>query len=91
LVEPSFVGVHYDLSSSVYPNPTTDNIVVRLDEEQIGKKGTIKLFDLSGNLMIKRDFNGAMNIIDIKSLKDGVYFLDVKGERGVGFCKIIRN
>ena len=69
----------------VYPNPTNEFITVRsLDGSKINQ---VMIFDLYGKLVI----NKKENILDLKSLNSGIYFLKAFTANRVEKIKIIKN
>ena len=70
---------------NVYPNPTSNFITVRsLYEDKIRE---LMVFDLYGKLVKKTN----ENILDLKTLKSGIYFLKVFTANRVEEIKIIKN
>ncbi|HEX2920076.1 MAG TPA: T9SS type A sorting domain-containing protein [Bacteroidales bacterium] len=78
-------------SFSVYPNPASDNLTVRFDEE-LKTNTLIRIFNLNGELI--RTYNTGSGIssypIDDIGLKGGFYIMRVKsGKRDMGFLKFV--
>jgi hypothetical protein len=55
---------------NVYPNPVTDKLTISTDE----KISIIKLYDLTGKLLIE---NNNSKTLDVNTLQNGVYFVSV--------------
>ena len=53
----------------VYPNPTSDYLQVKYKEA-----GTIRIVDVSGNEVKSQDVESGVNAIDVRNLREGVYF-----------------
>ena len=53
----------------VYPNPTSDYLQVKYNEA-----GTIRIVDVSGNEVKSQEVESGVNAIDVRNLREGVYF-----------------
>ena len=79
VVNPTSVGINDEGQSlndlSIYPNPATN--MLSLDLRNLDQKLDIKILDLSGRTVLKNMNNpiGNIEIIDISSLENGVYFI----------------
>lgn len=62
-------------SIAIYPNPTTDVFSIRGIEH-----GTAKLYDAASKLVMQMNIDGDTNV-DIATLPQGIYILDVDGEK----------
>jgi hypothetical protein len=65
---------------NIYPNPAKDKVYIKAEET-----GEIKLFDLLGSEIITTKTNE----IDISSLSDGVYFMQIDTRAKIYTQKII--
>jgi len=79
------------LSMLVYPNPTTETVVLN-----IGTMSTenmhLSMFDVNGKLLHFQEVINSETIIDMKSYSRGVYFLKVNFQnREVKTFKIIKH
>lgn len=64
----------------VYPNPITDQGVIKLDEDYIGNV-TLELRDVTGKLLSSQAFSDSQLItIDGTNLTTGIYFFSVIGD-----------
>ena len=61
----------------IYPNPATDAINV-----STGQNGILKVFDLTGKIIYTINLQKGLNNLDISSLKNGMYILNIKLENG---------
>ncbi len=59
---------------SIYPNPSTDKIHLRLSNLSL-KPATISVIDLTGKTLLTREVNPIGDEIDISTLSPGLYFL----------------
>ena len=72
-----------------YPNPTKDFLYIKTFEQTFN----IKIFDLSGQLMIEKKFNGYSSekeLINLSNLAEGIYIIQILGEKQNTFDKIIK-
>ena len=67
----------------IYPNPTSDVVRIASEETIID----LRLFSFQGTLLFEQEFN---ETIDLAGYASGVYFLEIKGEFGSSFQKIIK-
>lgn len=63
----------------IYPNPALNYFVV----EQTNKKGSLKLFDGQGKLLMDKSLNSKMETISINELTPGVYFMSLQADKEV--------
>lgn len=61
-----------------YPNPTSG--IINLETEI--ESATIKIMDLNGRLVFEKTINSSTKLIDINHLLTGVYFAEIRDERG---------
>lgn len=60
----------------VFPNPCSDQIVIECGTEAIETE--IKISDVTGNLLIHSLHKLARMVVDVRSLEQGIYFLEVE-------------
>lgn len=70
---------------NVYPNPAKD--ILYLD---VNVKGVLKVFDISGREVMKKEMNGLPVSIDISQFEKGIYFLDIQSHQLQGKSKFIK-
>jgi hypothetical protein len=70
------IASNVNLSYSVYPNPTSDYLILKIENENITKFGAM-LYDLKGNLVKSVKIYGADTKIDMLQYPSAVYFLKV--------------
>jgi hypothetical protein len=61
------------LPVDIYPNPVTNRFTIEGLEEQ----ANLRVFDLTGRLIVNRKVGMGANNIDASSLQDGVYFIEL--------------
>jgi photosystem II stability/assembly factor-like uncharacterized protein len=72
----------------VYPNPASS--IVNLQTEGLDSY-TLKVTDLSGKVMLTKEFNGVENSLDISSYATGVYFFEINSGSQSETIKIMKN
>ncbi len=67
----------------IYPNPSSSKVKVECDSEVFG----LKLYDLQ----MKYLFENKGSEIDLNTLENGIYFLEISGEKGKIIKRIIKS
>lgn len=78
----NFDSKDYDLNDlilNIYPNPASDYLIVTLEQEV---SGNISILNLVGNVIIDQPINALSMRIDITSLPEGIYFLNIQSDTG---------
>jgi hypothetical protein len=75
---------------SVYPNPASDILNIGL-EQNIGRFDTVKMFDISGRLVINKSLSSQLQQVelDVNTLSSGVYVLQVSSDAEQLSTKVI--
>ena len=82
-------GIH--LSVLAYPNPTTDFLILRIDEFEISNL-SFQLYDMNGKLLQSKKITGNQTSIVMSNLVPANYFVKVtQGNKEVKTFKIIKN
>lgn len=70
---------------SIYPNPVLNNVSIKTTENLKG----VKIFDVLGNLLVNESISNTNEYeVDMSALQTGVYFAEIKSEKGVAIKKI---
>jgi len=69
----------------IYPNPAKDYINISLKSEI----GLLKILDISGKLIIKKQINSSETSINISNLKSGIYFIEMSSGKNDLIIKLI--
>lgn len=69
----------------VFPNPVSDRLTVKVVNEK--EAGGVHIYDLQGNLALAA--NNSLEL-DISTLPPGIYFVKVRGDKGVQTSKFIK-
>ena len=78
-----------NLELSVYPNPTTDYLTLKLDEFETLN---FQLIDLQGKIIENKKISSTTTSINVENLPKALYFLNVtKNNKVVKSFKIIKN
>lgn len=72
---------------SIYPNPSSDHIMVTVKG---GSAGRIDIYNLAGQLIISKTGVSNVQQIEIGHLDSGVYMLKVETETGVSLHKFVK-
>jgi hypothetical protein len=81
----------FNLSYSVYPNPTTDNLTLKIDIAN-GIKYNATLFDVKGKQMLSFQIEGNETSISMQEYAPAIYFLKItNNNKEVKTFKIIKN
>ncbi len=73
----------------VYPNPATDEISFNIP----ANSNEVKIYNINGKLIIHNNIDPAIAgkfTIDISSLNDGIYFIELRGAGFIQFAKFIK-
>ena len=80
-----------NLNCSVYPNPTTDYLVLKVENYDNGNL-SYQLFDMQGKLLENKKVTGNETRISMETLVPATYFVKVvQGNKEVKIFKIIKN
>lgn len=75
-------------SFKIYPNPTSS--FVTISTEQLDSFN-LKIADLTGKVMMIKDYSGMENNVDISSFAKGIYFFEIKSGNKSETIKILKN
>ena len=72
---------------SIYPNPAKTHIKLKVN----GKEGALnlKIFDLKGQIVMRKEISQENNLINISSLKHGMYTIRAEGENSIYQRKLV--
>lgn len=73
----------------VYPNPATDMLNLRLEQQLSGKAVVYQLLDLQGRLLASGELTNNQHSIRLTHLPDGMYIVSVRSENNSPNQKII--
>jgi hypothetical protein len=67
-----------DLQITIYPNPTTGHLLVKIVPFNNNNRTEFSLFDLQGHQLIKEICTKELTVLDLSNYTKGVYILKVK-------------
>ncbi len=75
---------------TIYPNPFTNEMIIKSENsgDIIGK--TIKLYDVTGKLFVTQILQSQKTVISLSQLPAGVYFIKIEGVKASGVYKIVK-
>lgn len=75
-----------DKKTKVYPNPFKENLSLQSDE----KIQNIKVFDISGRFVFKKEISAYKKEINLSFLKPGVYSIEIQKPEATEHIKVIK-
>jgi hypothetical protein len=72
-------------SINIYPNPTTDNLIIETPE-----KATFEILNIQGQLIKRIEVSSNKTNVDVSTLTSGMYFVKAKMKNGFAVKKIIK-
>ena len=72
----------------VYPNPASDKLFINIPDIN-NESYVIRLYDITGNLLLSGKINGNRYSADTSALSDGMYFLELDNNNEIYRKKII--
>lgn len=82
------VALMSDQAISIYPNPTKDNIVVRLND--LNTTAQLSVSDAMGTILSSSSTDQVLNKIELPN-EQGIYFLRIEINQQVEIRKVIKN
>jgi len=85
-------GLHFmndnHKSINIYPNPAYEVLNISVDEST--SVSEIVLYSVDGKLIDTYKLNNLKKEIDVSELKDGIYFIEIRGATNIGYKKFIK-
>lgn len=75
------IGTSEQLNAKHYPNPTSDKLVIELEDNKQDR--VLKIFDINGRMSKELDFDGKKVIVDVRSLPAGIYTYQVRSGKEI--------
>lgn len=73
---------------SVFPNPSSSLVTISSVDSDSYK---LKVTDITGKVMMNKEFNGLVNTVDVSNFSKGIYFFEVNAGNKNETIKIIKN
>lgn len=72
-----------DFTFSASPNPTSDYVKIKVENNIYEKNVELLIFDITGNIFLQKNIQNADNeyLIYLDNFKSGVYFYQIKGKK----------
>jgi uncharacterized delta-60 repeat protein len=85
----SISDIDFEHTILLYPNPTTDQLAIATNTPF--NNATIQLVNLTGQIMMSRNHqNGHLLSLDLTSLPNGIYFLEMKEGNKLARTKVVK-
>jgi hypothetical protein len=81
-------AIESEISAKVYPNPANDLIYIELETTDLNIDFQIR--DLSGKLIRQNLLQNTVNSISLDELSAGLYFVELRNEKGSRVYKIVK-
>jgi len=65
---------------AIYPNPAGNSIILSMDTDLQGEEMNVSITDMLGRQTMALTVSGTNTVINLESLKDGIYLVTVKNE-----------
>lgn len=85
-VQPNAIDEWSDVSVSIFPNPTKNNITISQEKIQFTNYA---LYSVNGVLVSENKIEHAQQTVEMAGLSEGIYFIRLNGPQGSGFKKIV--
>lgn len=79
--------VERPITFNAYPNPFDNYVKLVANDNNSGKKFTLRIYDMSGRLMIESENSESVQIIDTQNWSNGVYFIQIADSTGLLFSE----
>ncbi len=83
-------GTNIQYLNSVYPNPTTSELILKTNKSSFSKQDKLELYSIAGELIYASEINIQKTRIDLSSYSKGVYILAVKHDNLISTFKILK-
>lgn len=79
-----------DNNFTIYPNPTSDNFTLYLNETNFSNDTNYKIFDLNGRELISSKINDVETKINLEKFSSGIYLIEVNSVKGKSVKRIVK-
>jgi uncharacterized repeat protein (TIGR03803 family) len=69
----------------ISPNPVSDNLMI-----EVPAKATVDILNIQGQLIKSLDANSLKMDIDVSAFSKGVYFIEIKTDKGIAIKKFVK-
>ena len=74
---------------TVFPNPATDHIVLKLPSSRIAGDVTLIMYSQHGKVVSRKSVWGDKETIPVSHLTPGLYYLGVASNNSISFHKVV--
>lgn len=82
--------INNNLNCDLFPNPSNGKFEIIINDKT-SKKNNISVFNSSGEIIFKEETDKNNVVVDISNNAKGIYFVEVKNEKGITTEKIVVN
>jgi hypothetical protein len=73
---------------TIFPNPAKNNLSIKINSDY-QLKSNLKVFNVTGQIIINTRIDNVVNTLDIESLKPGTYIIQISNKNGLASKKLI--
>ncbi len=73
----------------IYPNPTTEKLFIKTNNESVSQNVNFVIYDLSGRTVLTNQLNISENI-DVSELNEGIYFIQISNNKNTSTHKFVK-
>jgi hypothetical protein len=73
--------------TAVFPNPNNGELNITLSN--FDQEYTVEIIDITGNILMKKNLMSSLNVLNLKFLDNGIYFVTIKNNEGINDTKKI--
>jgi len=88
LITSIYQKVDEEFSVQIYPNPFTENFIIEIP--YVLKNTSVKILNLEGQELIKRQINKKTNLMEISDFPKGVFVVQLTNEKNAIIKKVIK-
>lgn len=75
---------------SVFPNPTSDKVVLTINDFKPEENNSMTLIDIKGNVVMTQKITAARSEMDVSKLVSGIYYFNVVKNKNMLYYKLIK-
>lgn len=74
----------------IYPNPTKGMLQIEIPDYENLKNGVITVYNVQGKLITQKKIDSFKNTIDLSSVSNGLYIMQINAGKEISSWKIIK-
>jgi hypothetical protein len=75
---------------SIYPNPASSEVFIRIPDIANHKNAKVSIYDINGRMVKQQDLNTVSESVDVRSLEDAVYIMEITTDLGKTNKRIVK-